>query len=138
MDWWCELLRRHYNYSLGQRLDWLRQTRCLLDRCSLLSEPIGEIPGAFPNYNWQAGLLKQTKELFPDYKNIYHDIQQQNLKRLEKAWEQWVKPDKSGRRGGTKFKKIGELRSFTWTRVNCPKAGAHLKDDVLKLALLKK
>ncbi len=135
MDWWCELLRRHYNYSLGQRLDWLRRTRCLLDRCSLVSEPIGEIPGAFPNYNLQAGLLKQTKELFPDYKNIYHDVQQQNLKRLEKAWERWIKPDKSGRRGGRpRFKKVGDLRSFTFPRVNSEKAGANIKDGILTLS----
>jgi len=135
MDLWLELLRRHYNYSLGQRLDWLRRTRCLLDRCSLVSEPIGGIPGTFPNYNLQAGLLKQTKELFPDYKNIYHDVQQQNLKRLEKAWERWIKPDKSGRRGGRpRFKKVGDLRSFTFPRVNSEKAGANIKDGVLTLS----
>ncbi len=123
MDLWCELLRRHHNYTLGQRLDWLRRTRCLVDRCSLIGEPIGEIPGLFPNYYLQAGELKQTKALFPDYKNIYHDVQQQNLKRLEKAWERWVKPNSSGRRGGRpRFKKKGELRSFTFPRVNSEKA----------------
>ncbi len=100
MDWWLELLRRHHNYGLEQRLDWLRRTRCLIDKCSLVSEPIGEVPGAFPSYNFQAGELKQTKILFPDYKNVYHDVQQQNLKRLEKAWERWVKADKTGKRGG--------------------------------------
>lgn len=106
MDLWCELLRRHHNYALGQRLDWLPRTRCLADRCSLISEPIGEIPGAFPNYYLQAGELKQTKALFPDYKHVHHDVQQQNLKRLDKAWERWVKPDNSGRRGGRpRFKK---------------------------------
>jgi len=158
MDLWCELLRRHHNYTLGQRLDWLRRTRCLVDRCSLIGEPfgfavpyggkpsfravspIGEIPGLFPNYYLQAGKLKQTKALFPDYKNIYHDVQQQNLKRLEKAWERWVKqggsageaspadtpPDSSGRRGGRpRFKKKGELRSFTFPRVNSEKAREH-------------
>ncbi len=135
MDWWCELLRRHYNYSLGQRLDWLNRTRCQLDRCSLVSEPIGEIPSVFPNYNLQAGLLKQTKELFPEYKNLYHDVQQQNLKRLEKAWERWTKPDKSGRRGGRpRFKKVGDLRSFTFPRVNSEKAGANIKDGILTLS----
>ncbi len=135
MEWWLELLRRHHNYALGQRLDWLRRTRCLIDRCSLVSEPIGEVPGAFPNYNFQAGELKQTKILFPDYKNVYHDVQQQNLKRLEKAWERWVKPDKSGRRGGRpRFKKVGDLRSFTFPRVNSEKAGANIKDRVLTLS----
>ena len=88
MDLHLELLRRHWNYSLGARLDWLRRTRCQIDRCSLISEPIGEVPpGRFPNYKAQAGNLKQTKELFPDYKKIYTDIQQQNLKRLDRARE---------------------------------------------------
>ena len=135
MGVWLELLRRHWNYSLGQRLDWLRRTRCPLDRCSLVSEPIGVIPGNFPNYNLQSGLLKQTKELFPDYKKIYHDVQQQNLKRLEKAWERWVKPDLSDRRGGRpKFKKQGDLRSFTFPRVNREKAGANIRNGVLTLS----
>lgn len=135
MEMWLEFLRRHHNYALGERFDWLRRTRCGVDRCSLISEPIGEIPGRFPNYNVQAGNLKQTKELFPDYKNIYHDVQQQNLRRLDRGWERWISPDISGRRGGRpKFKKLGEMRSFTFPRVNCPKAGAHLKDGALKLS----
>jgi putative transposase len=135
MELWLELLRRHWNYCLGQRLDWLQRTRCLLDRCSLVSEPIGEIPDTFPNYNWQAGLLKETKELFPDYKNIYHDVQQQNLKRLDKAWERWVKPDRSGKRGGRpRFKKVGDLRSFTFPRINDKKAGANIKEGILTLS----
>ncbi|NET24539.1 helix-turn-helix domain-containing protein [Okeania sp. SIO1I7] len=35
IDYWLELLRRHYNYALGQRLDWLNRTRCQVDPCSL-------------------------------------------------------------------------------------------------------
>lgn len=31
---WGELLRRHYNYALGQRLDWLNRTRTGIDRCN--------------------------------------------------------------------------------------------------------
>jgi putative transposase len=132
---WLELLRRHYNYCLGQRLDWLSRTRCSIDRCSLISEPIGNIPEQFPNYNFQAGELKQTKELFPEYKDIYHDVQQQNLKRLDKAWDRWIKPDKSGKRGGRpKFKKVGEMRSFIFPRINHSKAGAHLNNGILKLS----
>lgn len=119
MSHWLELLRRHYNYALSKRWDWLRRTRCNIDRCSLGSEPIGKIPERFPSYNIQAGELKATKELFPDYKNIYHDVQQQNLKRLDKAWDRWIKPDKTGKRGGRpKFKKAGQLRSFTLPRIN--------------------
>ncbi|MEK0180374.1 MAG: transposase [Oscillatoriales cyanobacterium] len=129
-----ELLRRHWNYCLGQRLDWLQRTRCQVDRCSIVSEPIGEIPTTV-NYYTQQSELKHTKVLFPDYKNIWSESQQVNLQRLNKAWERWLFPDKSGKRGGRpKFKKAGELRSFVYPRVNCLKAGAYLNNGVLKLS----
>ncbi len=134
MEVWGELLRRHWNYALGQRLDWLNRTRCKIDRCSLVGEPIGEIPGKV-DYYVQASELRLTKELFPDYKNIYADCQQQNLMRLDKAWKRWLTPDKSGKRGGRpRFKKRGDICSFTFPRVDCPKAGAHLTHSILKLS----
>jgi putative transposase len=134
MQDWGELLRRHWNYALGQRLDWLRLTRCAIDRCSIVSEAIGEIP-AKVDYYTQAAQLRQTKELFPEYKNIYADCQQQNLMRLDKSWKRWLVPDKNGkRRGRPRFKKRGDLCSFTFPRVNCAKAGAHLSGNVLRLS----
>jgi putative transposase len=134
MEVWGELLRRHWNYALGQRLDWLHRTRIPFDRCSLVSEPIGEIPEKV-DYYAQASALKQTKELFPDYKDIYADCQQQNLMRLDKAWKRWLIPDKTGKKGGRpRFKKRRDICSFTFPRVNCPKAGAHLNSNVLKLS----
>lgn len=134
MEIWGELLRRHWNSALGQRLDWLHRSRSQIDRCSLVSEPIGEIPETVDYYT-QASDLKQTKELFPDYKNIYADCQQQNLMRLDKAWKRWLIPDKTGKRGGRpKFKKRGDICSFTFPRVNHPKAGAHLNGSILKLS----
>jgi putative transposase len=136
METWLEMLRRHFNYALGQRLDWRRRTRCQIDRCSKVSEPIGDIPDKFPGYNLQAGELKQTKELFPIYKEIHAEVQQQNLKRLDKAWDRWMKPDKSGKRAGRpRFKKKGEMRSFTFPRINCAKAGVNtIEDGVLTLS----
>ncbi|MEA5507950.1 helix-turn-helix domain-containing protein, partial [Halotia wernerae UHCC 0503] len=111
LETWSELLRRHWNYALGQRLDWLRRTRSQIDRCSLFCEPIGEIPDK-ADYYTQASDLKRTKELFPDYKNIYADCQQQNLMRLDKAWKRWLMPDKNGKRGGKpRFKKRGDICS---------------------------
>ncbi|NEP48148.1 MAG: transposase [Moorea sp. SIO3C2] len=134
MDRWLELLRRHWNYALGQRLDWLNRTRSPVDRCSVSYEPIGEIPHPV-NYYTQQSALKETKRLFPEYKQIYAETQQVNLQRLNKAWEKWRKPDASGKRGGRpRFKKPGDLRSFVFPRVNNTKAGAHLVDGVLKLS----
>jgi len=134
MEVWGELLRRHWNYALGQRLDWLNRSRSPIDRCSIVSEPIGEISNPVDYYT-QASELKQTKDLFPEYKGIYADCQQQNLMRLDKAWKRWMFPDKNGKRGGRpRFKKRGDICSFTFPRVNHPKAGAHLMGNVLKLS----
>lgn len=134
MEVWGEMLRRHWNYALGQRLDWLTRTRSSIDRCSLVSEPIGEIPEKV-DYYVQASELKQTKELFQQYKDIYADCQQQNLMRLDKAWKRWLIPDKNGKRGGKpRFKKRGDICSFTFPRVNNSKAGVRLLGSVLKLS----
>ena len=134
METWLELLRRHWNYALGQRLDWLSRTRCSIDRCSIVSETIGEIPQTV-NYYTQQSALKETKRLFPEYKKIYAETQQVNLQRLNKAWQRWRKPDASGKLGGRpRFKKQGQLRSFVFPRINNSRAGAHLKDGVLKLS----
>ncbi|NEO57223.1 MAG: transposase [Okeania sp. SIO3B5] len=120
IDNWLELLRRHYNYGVGQRLDWLNRTRCQIDRFSLISCPIGEIPGQ-PNYHYQSAQLKQTKKLFPEYKEIYFEVQQNNLRRLDKSWQRWLIPDKTGKRfGRPRFKKSGKLRSLSFSRVNHP------------------
>jgi len=134
MNHTLELLRRHWNYSLGQRLDYLRRTRSQVDRCSIVSEPIGDIPERV-NYYTQQSDLKQTKVLFPDYRQIWAESQQVNLQRLNKAWERWLVPDTTGKRGGRpRFKKPGELRSFVYPRINSLKAGAHLIDGMLKLS----
>nr|WP_293100010.1 hypothetical protein [Okeania sp. SIO2F4] len=66
----------------------MNRTRCQVDRCSLISCPIGEI-STRPDYYFQQSALKQTKQLFPDYKEIYSEIQQINLQRLDKAWKRF-------------------------------------------------
>ena len=136
LDNWRELLRRHGNYALGQRLDWLNLTRCQIDRCSIVSEPIGKIPAQVDYYTQQAA-LKETKQLFPEYKEISSEVQQLNLQRLDKAWKRWLIPDKTGNRGGRpRFKKKGELRSISFSRVNNPKAVCFLEGSILRIPRL--
>lgn len=133
METWSELLKRHWNYALGQRLDGLNRTRCQIDRCSLISEPIGEIPQQIDYYSQQSE-LKETKKLFSEYAGIYCEVQQMNLQRLDKAWKRWHIPDKTGKRGGRpKFKKRGEKPSFSFSRVNHPKAACFLEGNILRI-----
>ncbi len=133
METWSELLRRHYNWALGQRLDWLNRTRCQFDRCSIVSEPIGDIPERVDYYSQQAD-LKETKKRFSEYADIYSEVQQMNLQRLDKAWKRWLVPDKTGKRGGRpKFKKRAEKPSFSFSRVNHPKAACFLEGDILRI-----
>src|SRR5919202_165669 len=127
METWSELLRRHWNFALAQRLDWLNRTRCQIDRCSIIYEPIGEVPERVDYYSQQSA-LKETKKLFPEYANIYSEVQQMNLQRLDKAWKRWLVPLQTGKRGGRpKFKKRGEKPSFSFSRVNHPKAACFLE-----------
>ena len=84
-------------------------------------------------YYTQQSALKETKELFPAYKEIYSEVQQINLQRLDKAWKRWLIPDKTGRRGGRpKFKGLGEKPSFSFSRVNHPKAACTFEDSLIK------
>jgi putative transposase len=126
-------MRRHWNFALSQRLDWLNRTRCQIDRCSIISEPIGELPERVDYYSQQSA-LKETKKLFPEYANIYSEVQQMNLQRLDKAWKRWLVPDKTGKRGGRpKFKKRGDKPSFSFSRVNHPKAACFLESNILRI-----
>ncbi len=133
METWSESLRRHWNFALSQRLDWLNRTRCFLDRCSIVSEPIGEVPERVDYYTQQSA-LKETKKLFPEYAKIYSEVQQMNLQRLDKAWKRWLVPSQTGKRGGRpKFKKRGEKPSFSFSRVNHQKAACFLEGNILRI-----
>ena len=40
------------------------------------------------------------KDFFPAYKNIYSQVQQINLQRLDKTWRSWLAPDQTGKLAG--------------------------------------
>jgi putative transposase len=131
---WLELCRLVWNKGLAERLDWLRHTRCQIDRCSLVSESIGEIPGKVDYYT-QQNYLPELKKIKPEYKELYAECLQDVLRRLDKAWKRWLVPDSKGKRGGRpKFKKYGDYKSLTYPRVNCPKAGVTFDGNTIKLS----
>jgi len=59
MDNGLELWLRHWNYAFGQPVDGLHRTRCQIDCCSTLSEPIAQIP-TLVNYYTQQTALKEN------------------------------------------------------------------------------
>jgi putative transposase len=50
------------------------------------------------NYSTQQTALKES--FFPDYKNIYSQVQQINLQRIDKTWRRWPTPDQTGKVAG--------------------------------------
>jgi putative transposase len=120
METWLELLRRHYNYCLGQRFDWWEYNRCEVNACPLTCSiaPLADRP----NYYSQQNQLLNTKDLFPEYKNIHSQVLQNCVKRVDLAFSRLVNPDATGRRfGKPRFKGKGRYRSFTFTQIkaNC-------------------
>ena len=145
---WLELARRQYNFRLGQRFDWYEATRTPVNACPLVVNivPIEEIYRDIPltrpltkgkrkgesvsniveqgYVDWfsvQRADLKQTKTLFPEYKELDSQVLQDVIDRVEYTFSRFTKPDMSGNRSGKpRFKGKHYYKSFTYTQLhNC-------------------
>lgn len=145
---WLELCRRQYNYRLGQRFNWYEATRSRVDACPLVVSivPVEEIYQEIPltrtftkgkrkgeevsniseqgYVDWfpvQQSDLKQTKILFPEYKQLDAQVLQNVVKRVEYAFSRFISPDVKGNRSGKpKFKGKHYYKSFTYPQLyNC-------------------
>jgi putative transposase len=143
---WLELARRQYNFRLGQRFDWYEATRSRVDACPLVVsiQPVEDIYKNIPltrtlskgkrkgetvsniveqgYVDWfsvQRADLKQTKTLFPEYKELDSQVLQDVIDRVEYAFSRFTKPDASGNRSGKpKFKGKHYYKSFTYTQLH--------------------
>ncbi len=108
-----EMLRYQYNYQLAQRFDWYEQNRCSIDRCPLVCHlpELKEKPNRFS----QQTSLKQLKKDRPWYKNIYSQVLQQVPRKVEIAFDRWLKGDINGKKSGRpRFKGVGRYKTFTY------------------------
>jgi putative transposase len=132
IELWLELLRRQYNYRLGERFSWWEENRCSVNACPLIM-PIPQLRDN-PDYYSQKRDLVNTKEKFPECKLIHSQILQDCVKRVKLAFDRWFKADKNGQRlGKPRFKGKGRYRSFTYpqikqdclkgNKINLPKIG---------------
>jgi len=131
MENWLEMLCSQYNYRLAQRFDWYDETRCRIDACPLICSilPVEEIFKDIPAkrigsqgyVDWKAlqkGDLPQTKIERPWYKDIYSQVLQDCVLRVDKTFERFIFGDKNGRRSGRpRFKPRSRYRSFTFPQI---------------------
>lgn len=108
------MLRCQYNYQLGQRFEWLEQNRCSIDRCSLAVCHIPELKDKPTRFSQQASLT-QLKQERTWYKDIHSQVLQEVPKKVEIAFDRWLKGDANGKRSGKpRFKAKGQYKTFTY------------------------
>jgi putative transposase len=116
MDNWLELLRRQYNYRLGERFNWWEQNRCDINACPLICH----LPELKPNPGFysQKRDLVNSKLLFPEYGGIHSQVLQDCVERVKKTFDRWFKGDSKGKRSGKpRFKGQGRYRSFAFPQM---------------------
>ncbi|NEQ72607.1 MAG: transposase [Okeania sp. SIO2C9] len=132
IEMWLELLRRQYNYRLGERFSWWSENLCPVNACPLVM-PIPQLRDN-PDYYSQKKDLVNTKDKFQEYKLIHSQVLQDCIKRVKLAFDRWFKADKNGQKlGKPRFKGKGRYRSFTYpqtkqdcieeNQINLPKIG---------------
>lgn len=115
VDKTLEMLRCQYNYLLAQRFNWYEQNRCPIDRCPLICY-LPELKEQ-PNYYNQKASLTQLKIDRPCYKEIHSQVLQEVPKKVELAFDRWLKNDVSGKKSGKpRFKGKGQYKTFTYTQ----------------------
>ncbi|MEN9252815.1 MAG: transposase, partial [Thermostichales cyanobacterium BF3_bins_165] len=130
---WLDMLQHQYNQLLADRFDWWEMNRCPVNACPLVAS-IAE-PREQPNYYSQKRSLVPLKGERPWYNEIHSQVLQDMVKRVNLAFERFIKGDSSGKRSGKpRFKGQHRYRTFTYpqashdwiegNRVNLPKIGA--------------
>jgi putative transposase len=129
IDQWLELARRQYNYRLAERFNWYEQNRCDLDACPLISH-LPKLKDC-PNFYSQKRDLVNSKQLFPEYKELPSHALQDVIARVEKAFDRWLSGDSHGSRcGKPRFKGIGRYRSLAFPD---PVKPEHINGNLIQL-----
>ncbi|MGB3637777.1 MAG: transposase, partial [Rivularia sp. (in: cyanobacteria)] len=114
IDSTLNMLRCQYNYQLAQRFDWYETNRCSIDRCSLIVCHLPELKNKPSRFSQQAS-LKQLKINRPWYKSIHSQVLQEVPKKVEIAFDRWLKGDSNGKKSGRpRFKGEGQYKTFTY------------------------
>ncbi len=126
IDRWIDLLRANYNWSLADRIDAYYQRYICGDYCDLRTKvvisPLSCLLGGATGNPWsnkgkkrspvniQITELPNLKQARPWYDEIDSTVLQQNLRRLDNAYNNFFQQN----RGFPKFKNRSTFRSFTY------------------------
>jgi putative transposase len=129
---WLSMLAAQYNYMLADRFDWYEQNRCSIDACPLVCHiPNGSTSLTVspersrraklrdnPNYYSQKKTLPGLKKTHPHYGEIYSQVLQDVAKRVNLAFERFLKGDCNGKKNGRpRFKARDRYRTFTYPAI---------------------
>ena len=112
---YLNICRGVYNYALAEKKAWLQSRKSPVNCCSIVSEYIIPADTPFPNYNLQAVALTEAKKKYPHLKLVAAQCLQQTLKRLERAWKDFLDIPE---RGFPRFKSKNRFRSFVFSELN--------------------
>ncbi|MEH2381456.1 MAG: transposase [Nostoc sp.] len=116
-DKWLDMLRCQYNYLLADRFRWYEENRCSINSCSLVVCHLPELRNN-PSYNSQQDSLPQLKKDRPWYKELHSQVLQNAAKRVELAFDRFLKGDCNGKRSGKpRFKGANQYKTFTYPTV---------------------
>jgi putative transposase len=111
IDEWLELCRFQYNYRLAERFNWWEQNRCDINTCPLICH-LPELKDR-PDFYSQKRDLVNSKNLFPEYKELPSHTFQDVIARVDKTFERWLQGDSNGKRSGKpRFKGQGRYHSL--------------------------
>jgi len=122
LNYGLRICRYWYNRMLGERLDWWEYNRCPVNSCPLICH-VPELKER-PNYYNQKNQLPIIKEdlirvlwsgELLDFTDVYSTILQDVCKRVDKAFERYLKGDKDGKRSGKpRFKSESRYRTMVF------------------------
>ncbi|NEP76252.1 MAG: transposase, partial [Okeania sp. SIO2G5] len=116
MSRWLDMLRCQYNWLLADRLDWWEMNRSPVNACSLVQSiaPVREQP----NYYSQKKSLVPLKKERNWYKDIHSQVLQDLVKRVDLAFERFIRGDSNGKRSGKpRFKGKNRYRTFRYPQL---------------------
>ncbi|WP_424100726.1 RNA-guided endonuclease InsQ/TnpB family protein [Moorena producens] len=113
LEKWLDMLRCQYNYLLADRFNWYEQNRCSINSCPLTCH-LPELRNN-PDYFSQKKTLPDLKKNRPWYADIHSQVLQDCVKRVDLAFQGFMKGDCNGNRSGKpRFKSKNRYRSFTF------------------------